>query len=323
MAELRYNPILRDWVMVASHRQKRPNMPKDFCPFCPGSGKVPETYTVYAYDNDFPALSPNPPAPDEFANPLFETAPLHGKCEVVLYSPDHTATLPDLPVWHVRKLVDLWCERFSALRQDKKIKYIMIFENRGELVGVTMPHPHGQIYAYPWLPKKLTEECTSAAGYMKKTGNCLFCDLLRAEIEDSRRVIFRNEAFTVYLPFYSEYPYGVQISTNRHVGTLLDLTDAERDSLAKTLRTTAGMLDSLFDKTMPYMMCLHQAPVNGDDPNYYHFHIEFYPPLRSATQIKWNASSETGAWAHCNPTSPEDKAEELRAAYQKFSEKDS
>jgi len=290
MAELRYNPLLRDWVMVASHRQKRPNMPKDFCPFCPGSGKVPEHYTVYAYDNDFPALSEHPPVPDEFQNPLFQIAPLYGKCEVVLYSPDHTATLPDLSAEHVRKLVDLWCERFSALKQDKKIKYIMIFENRGELVGVTMPHPHGQIYAYPWLPKKLAEECTSASNYMDETGTCLFCDLLKAELEDARRVIFQNDAFTVYLPFYSEYPYGVQIATNRHVGTLLDLTEDEHDVLAITLRETAGMLDALFDQTMPYMMCLHQAPVNCETtPDYYHFHIEFYPPLRSATQIKWNA----------------------------------
>jgi len=319
MAELRYNPILRDWVMVASHRQKRPNMPKDFCPFCPGSGKVPDDYDVYCYDNDFPALSPNPPKPDAFGNPLFETAPLHGKCEVVLYSPDHTATLPDLPLLQIRKLVDLWCDRFAALREDPKTKYILIFENRGELVGVTMPHPHGQIYAYPWLPKKLQEECSSASEYKREHGRCLFCDLLKAEQEDSRRIIFETDHFVCYLPFYSEYPYGVNLMAKRHVQNLSELSDAEKDCLADTLRKTAGMMDSLFDKTMPYMMCLHQAPVNCEEiPDYYHFHIEFYPPLRSATQIKWNASSETGAWAHCNPTAPEEKAEELRAAYARY-----
>lgn len=323
MAELRYNPILRDWVMIASHRQKRPNMPKDFCPFCPGSGKVPEDYLVYAYDNDFPALSQTPPEPESGLSPLFETAPLYGKCEVILYSPNHTATLPDLPVWHVRKLVDLWCERFAALKKDHKIKYIFIFENRGELVGVTMPHPHGQIYAYPWLPKKLQEECASAQEYQAAHNTCLFCDLLAAEQADGRRILFQNAGFCVYLPFYSEYPYGVCIMPKRHVQTLLDLTEAERDLLASTLRETAGMLDALFDQTMPYMMCLHQAPVNAEEPtDYYHFHIEFYPPLRSKTQIKWNASSETGAWAHCNPTAPEEKAEELRAAYQTFQAKE-
>lgn len=323
MAELRFNPVLRDWVMVASHRQKRPNMPKDFCPFCPGSGKVPEQYDVHCYDNDFPALSPNPPEPDAFESPLFETAPLHGKCEVILYSPNHTATLPDLPQWQVRKLVDLWTERFEALSKDPKVRYVLIFENRGELVGVTMPHPHGQIYAYPWLPKKLQEECTSASEYQAEHGSCLFCDLVQAEREDGRRIIFENEHFTVYLPFYSEYPYGVQIMAKRHVQNLAQLTDAEKDCLADTLRKTSGLLDSLFDKTMPYMMCLHQAPVNcEDDPNYYHFHIEFYPPLRSATQIKWNASSETGAWAHCNPTAPEEKAVELREAYERFLKKE-
>ena len=151
MAELRWHPFIKDWVMIASHRQDRPQMPEDWCPFCPESGNVPE-YDVYKYDNDFPALSQNPPEPDPVANAFFRTSEAYGKCEVILYSPQHTVTLPELPEEHVIKLVNLWTERFIELSKDKnKIRFI--FENRGEVVGVTMPHPHGQIYGYPFIPK--------------------------------------------------------------------------------------------------------------------------------------------------------------------------
>ena len=165
MAELRYNPLTNDWVMIASHRQNRPQMPKDWCPFCPGSGKVPDHFTVYEYDNDFPALSQNPPVPDDVATELYQTKEAYGKCEVILYSPNHTITLPELSVSHIRELVDLWTARFCALKQDEKIKYIFIFENRGDVVGVTVPHPHGQIYAYSYVPKKLEVELASSKEY--------------------------------------------------------------------------------------------------------------------------------------------------------------
>ena len=319
MAELRWHPLTQDWVMIASHRQARPQMPKDWCPFCPGSGKVPETYEVYEYDNDFPALSQNPPVPDDVANDFFQTAPAYGKCEVILYSPGHTITLPELPDDHVEKLVGLWQERFQALRADGKIKYVFIFENRGEAVGVTMPHPHGQIYGYSFVPKKLQLEINSAKEYRAKNGKCLVCTMLEEEKKDGRRIIFQNDDFTVFLPFFTEYPYGVYIMSNAHKQYITDFTAKESASLAVTIKHTVGMLDTLFDYKFPYMMCMHNGPVNGEDlSSDYHFHIEFFPPMRSADKIKFNASSETGAWAHCNPTCPEQTAEELRAAYQRY-----
>lgn len=320
MAELRKHPLTNDWIMIASHRQNRPQMPKDYCPFCPGSGKVPDHFDVYKYDNDFPALSQNPPAPDEVADDFFETAPCYGKCEVILYSPEHTITLPELPTEHIRKLVDLWVERFEALSADEKIKYVFIFENRGDVVGVTMPHPHGQIYGYPFLPKKLELEADNAKKHLAEKGKCLFCDMLEHELAFEKRIIFKNDFFTVFLPFFSEYPYGIYIMANRHVSTIAELTDEERTALAETLRLATGTLDSLFGYKFPYMMCMYNAPVNGeDDPSdYYHFHIAFYPPMRSADKIKYNASSETGAWAHCNPTCPESTSVELRKAYERF-----
>lgn len=319
MAELRKHPLTNDWIMIASHRQNRPQMPKDYCPFCPGSGKVPEHYDVYKYDNDFPALSQDPPAPDAVADDFFETAPCYGKCEVILYSPEHTVTLPELPREHITKLVDLWAERYEALSTDEKIKYVFIFENRGDVVGVTMPHPHGQIYGYSFLPKKLELEVDNAKKHYRENGKCLFCNWLDHEVADGRRVIFRNEHFTVFLPFFSEYPYGVYIMSNAHKSNITEFSAEERSCLAETLRQTTGMLDSLFGYKFPYMMCMYNEPVNGEDLSAeYHWHIAFYPPMRSAEKVKYNASSETGAWAHCNPTCPEDTAVELREAHARF-----
>ncbi|MEA4824043.1 MAG: galactose-1-phosphate uridylyltransferase [Clostridiaceae bacterium] len=319
MAELRYHPLTRDWVMVASHRQNRPQMPRDWCPFCPGSGKVPDDYDVLKYDNDFPALSPDPPIPDAVETALYKTAPAYGKCEVILYSPKHTATLPELLIHHVTKLVELWTERFRELSADEKIKYVFIFENRGAAVGTTMPHPHGQIYAYPFIPKKLALETESCRDYYKENGRCLICDMLSDERTDGRRMVFENEDFSVFIPFFCEYPYGIYIVSRSHKQNLTQFNARERENLAVSIRAAVGTLDNLFGFQFPYMMCMHQNPVNsGDYSADYHFHIEFFPPMRAADKIKYNASSETGAWAHCNPTAPEDKAVELREAYRRY-----
>ncbi len=324
MAELRFNPLTNDWVMIASHRQGRPQMPKDWCPFCSGSGKVPNDFDVYKYDNDFPALSQNPPAPDDVKTSFYKVDECYGKCEVILYSPRHTITLPELSNEHVRKLVDLWTERFLELKKDERLKYIFIFENRGDVVGVTMPHPHGQIYGYPFVPKKLELELQSCKDYLEAKNSCMICDMLKDEVQGGDRIIIENDSFYTFLPFYSEYPYGVYIVSKSHKQSIDELSEKEKDDLAKILRETVGTLDSLFDYAFPYMMCMYQAPVNTNEAyGHYHFHIEFFPPMRSADKQKFNASSETGAWAHCNPTCPEEKAAELREAYKKFMDKQS
>lgn len=322
MAELRYNPLLKDWTMVASHRQNRPQMPKDWCPFCPGSGKVPDEFDVLEYDNDFPALMQNPPKPDEVGSSFYKTAEAYGKCEVILYSPKHTATLCELPVKHIRKLVDLWCERYVELSKDKKIKYIFEFENRGEAVGVTMPHPHGQIYGYSKMPLKIKTELNSCKEYYDENKECLICRMNKEEKDFNKRIVIENEDFLAYLPFFTDYPYGIFIVSKRHVSKMIDFTEREKDNFADILKKVSGTFDSLFDKRFPYMMCIHQAPVNspeyGNYDDYYHFHVEFYPPLRSENKIKYYASSEMGAWAACNPRAVEECAVELRDAYNKF-----
>ncbi len=324
MAEMRYNPLTNDWIMIASHRQNRPQMPKNWCPFCPSEDnkKVPKTYDVLKYDNDFPALSQNPPTPDDVKTDFYKTSSAYGKCEVILYSEEHTKTLPELSEEHIRKLVDLWTERFVELKKDENIKYIFIFENRGDVVGVTMPHPHGQIYGYPYVPKKLQLETENSKKYKDETGNCMICDMLKDEMKYGERVVIENDSFCAFLPFFSEYPYGMYIVSKEHKQNLDEFTEKERNDLAKIIRETVGTLDSLFDYAFPYMMCMYQSPVNmGENYEYYHFHIEFFPPMRSKDKQKFNASSETGAWAHCNPTCPEQTAQELKEAYKKFMNK--
>ncbi len=321
MAELRWHPLIKDWVMIASHRQNRPQMPKDWCPFCPGSGRVPDDYIVYKYDNDFPALSQDPPVPDDVPTELYRMAEAYGKCEVILYSPEHTSSLHQFSVEHIEKIIDLWTERFTELKKDEKIKYIFIFENRGEMVGVTMPHPHGQIYGYPFIPKKLELELEACREHHEANGACLLCDMVRDETKSGDRVIFENEDFVVFLPFFSEYPYGIYIVSKGHKQNLTQFDEREKTNLARALKEATGTLDSLFGFPFPYMMCMHQEPVNSEDiSEYYHFHIEFFPPMRAKDKQKFNASSETGAWAHANPTKPEEKAEELRQAHRRFLE---
>ncbi len=322
MAELRWNPILKDWIMVASHRQARPNMPKGWCPFCPGSGKVPESFDVYRYPNDFPALRVDPPVPDDVASgPLFQVAPAYGRCEVLLYSPDHHGTVGGLSDGHAHKLASMWREVFDDMTADPEVKYCFIFENRGAPVGVTMPHPHGQCYGYPFLPKTLERELAAAREHREEKGSCLFCDLLSEERRDGRRMIFENEHFSVYMPFFENVVYGVHLTARRHVPHIGAMSPEELDALGETVRDVAGMYDSLFDTAFPYMMCMHNSPVESRSPGAeacFHFHIEFIPPMRSAGVQQFFASSETGAGAWCNPSCPEDKAEELRAAYRKY-----
>lgn len=319
VSELRFNPLLGDWTMVAANRQKRPDMPKDDCPFCPGSGKVPNQYDVFKYDNDFPVLSHDPSQPSAVATGIYRTAPAYGRCEVILYSSDHHATLPQLSVSHIRKVVDLWTERFAELSADRQHKYVFIFENRGREVGVTMPHPHGQVYAYPYVPGKIRTELAACKTHHDQTGHCLLCDINKEEQKFAQRMLVTTKHFISYLPFFTDYPYGAFISSLRHKANLLSFTDDEKDDLAYILKLVTAGMDHLFDKPFPYMMALHQTPVHdADAADYYHFHIEFYPPLRDRDRVKFLASSETGAWAPANPTAVEDTAVILRNSIQQI-----
>lgn len=313
-SELRWNPLLSEWTAIAAHRQERPQMPKDWCPFCPNSGCVPENYDVYLYANDFPTFaSPAPtPATTGFNSALYRTSPAEGKCDVVLYHPDHNTSLSELSPEHIEKVVALWQRRFEELRSNKSIKYIFIFENKGEVIGVTMPHPHGQIYSFPYVPPKIDVELNSCRQHFQKHGTCLLCDIVSDEIKFQQRLVAQNNSFIAFIPFFARWPYEVHIYSKRHLQYITELSATESKDLAAILKIVTKKYDLLYGFSFPYMMIMHQAPVNNGDYPYYHFHIEFYPPHRSKTKLKYLAGCESGAGTFINDTVPEEKAKELR-----------
>jgi UDPglucose--hexose-1-phosphate uridylyltransferase len=311
MTELRWNPTVREWVSTASHRQHRPQMPTDWCPFCPGSGRVPDDYDVYIYPNDFAAFSIPPPEPAIRGDDFYRVGRSLGKCDVVLYHPDHTTSLPQLPLDHIVKLVRLWRARFSELKAMPGIRYVLIFENKGAVIGVTMPHPHGQIYAFPFIPPRVEREIAAARAHYRRRRRCVFCDILKKERCDGRRIVAENESFTAFIPFYARWPYEVHIFSRRHLGALDEFRPAEERALAEILKWVTLKYDNLFQFSFPYMMLLHQTPARGKY-GFFHFHIEFYPPHRSKEKLKYLASVETGGGSFLNDSLAEEKAEELR-----------
>jgi UDPglucose--hexose-1-phosphate uridylyltransferase len=318
MPEIRYNPLLNTYTMVAANRQKRPNMPKDFCPFCPGSGKVPNVYDVWVYPNDFPTLSLDYEVVDkEMNDELYESKVAKGVCEVILYSSNHTQSLYQLSLQHISKLIETWKTQCELHSQKSEIKYVFPFENRGEEVGVTMPHPHGQLYAYPFVPAKLEIELNNCAQYFEKYKKNMFDSILQSEQKTNERLVYENAHFYCCIPHFTDYPFGVFViakSQKLHHISMFDV--AAISDLAKAIKYITTSFELVYNKPFPYMMCVHQTPVNEaryeNAALYYRFHIEFYPPLRSENAIKWYAGSEMGAGAAANTMFVEDTAKTLR-----------
>lgn len=320
MSELRWNPLLGEWVATATHRQERTFLPPaDFCPLCPTKPggfptEVPESdYDIVVFQNRFPSLRPDPEPPAVEGTQLYPVRPGVGECEVVLYSPHHSGTLADEPVEQIYKLVQVWTDRFHELSAQDFADYIFIFENKGEAIGVTLHHPHGQIYAYPFIPPRVARELEQSLAHHTSTGRCLICDILTEERRDGRRIVAENDSFAAVIPSFARWPYEVHLYSSRHLQALTDMTGAEQKDLAAMLKMVMVAYDQLFDMSFPYMMVLHQRPTDGKDYDHYHFHIEFYPPLRTQTKLKYLAGSETGAGAFINDTLAEEKAAELRS----------
>lgn len=318
MSELRWNPQLREWVIVATHRQDRTyKPPAEFCPLCPTlPGEFPtevpaEDYEIVVFENKFPSLKQPPPAMEVEGSELYPTAPAEGICEVVLYSPRHDSSLAEEPVEQIRNLIEVWTDRYIELGQKPKIEYVFIFENKGDAVGVTLSHPHGQIYAFPFIPPIIERELASALEHQKSTGKCLYCTILAEESKDQVRIVAENEHFTAFVPFFARYPFEVHVYPKRHATSLAELTDEEKDCLAAVMKELLVKYDALFDFSLPYIMALHQAPTKGDYPHY-HFHIEFYPLNRTAQKLKYLAGVESGAGTFVTDMSPEHQAARIR-----------
>ena len=315
MGELRWNPILQEWVIMASHRTKRPLLPKtQDCPFCPGCPEVSGhgKWKALHLPIKFPALMLDPPEPDVESEDLYQVKPAKGVCEVLLYTPDHDIELHQLDSDHIGEIIEMWRSRYEELGSRKDINYVFIFENRGRAIGVTLDHPHGQLYAFPFIPKKIQQELATSKHYMEKRKECLFCTILQKERDDGRRIVYDNLSFTAFLPFYATWPYGVHIYSNRHLQNLLPLSDKEKEDFASMLKIIRSKYDALFGFKLPYVMVFHQSPTDGQEYPYYHFHVEFHPVHRGEKKVKYLAGVELGTNTFINPTNPEEMAKELR-----------
>ncbi|MBF0547940.1 MAG: galactose-1-phosphate uridylyltransferase [Candidatus Riflebacteria bacterium] len=319
MSELRWNPLIGEWLATATHRQDRTFLPPaDFCPLCPTKpGKfeteIPESdFDIAVFENRFPSLRCPPPEPVIGCGELYRVKPGEGVCEVVVYTSNHGSSLSAEPVTRLHKLIRVWTDRFAELERHKCIDYVYIFENKGEVIGVTLHHPHGQIYGYPFIPTLIQRELTQSKSHFDQQNRCLICDILQAEFSDGRRIVAQNNSFAAYIPFFARYPYEVHITAKRHLQALTDFTEKERIDLAILMKSVLQGFDKLFGVSFPYIMAIHQRPTDGKDHDYYHFHIEFYPPLRSAKKIKYLAGSEAGAGMFINDTLAEEKAAELK-----------
>lgn len=287
-------------------------MPADWCPFCPGSPHVPADYDVFLYPNDFPAFSfDNQPFTPSTG--LFVKTGAQGACDVVLYSPNHNLLPSQLSVEQWTKVIGLWTSRSRELFVNPEVAAVSVFENTGVAIGVTMPHPHGQIYAFPFIPPLIKTELASAAEYLQNAGECIYCAILREELAEGARIVASNESFVAFLPFFGRFPTELQLCSRRHFGSLADMNSMESADLAALLSIVRRKYDHLYGFPMPLMMLVRQRPAKGEYP-YFHFHLDFLPIQRSATKIKYLASVESGNGTFLNDTRAEDQALKLRQA---------
>jgi UDPglucose--hexose-1-phosphate uridylyltransferase len=300
VSELRWHPLLEEWVTVAPGRQDRTyHPPVDHCPLCPTKPGQPETeipapdYHIAVFENRFPSYTGE-----------------QGRCEVVCYTPAHDSSLGEQSVEHIQDLIEVWRDRTIELGRLPNVRYVFVFENRGEEIGVTLSHPHGQIYAYPFVPPVIQRELAAESRHMRKTGRCLYCDLLAGE--NGERTVVRDERWIAFVPAFARWPYEVHLAPLQHRGGLADLDETDDESLARTLKNLLQKYDRLFERPLPYVMAMHQRPPKSR-ARHHHLHIEFYPPNRTRDKLKYLAGSEIGAGAFILDARAEDTAAELRA----------
>jgi len=323
-SQLRFDRQTGQWVIIAALRQDRTyKPPPDQCPLCPGpSGVTSEIpapdYDVAVFENRFPSLSGAGSAPFHLptgfgtsAGDLFLFGPGHGRCEVICFSSDHTGSFSQLELPHARLVVDAWRHRTADLMARPGVAHVFCFENRGEEIGVTLTHPHGQIYGYPYLPPRAAMMLREARAHAERTGGNLFTDILAHEVADGSRIIARTELFTAFVPFAARWPVEVHIYPNRFVHNLVDLSDAELDGFAQIYLDMLGRFDRMYLTALPYISALHQYANTAEQREGY-FHVELMSVRRSATKLKFLAGSESAMDAFISDITPESVAQRLR-----------
>jgi UDPglucose--hexose-1-phosphate uridylyltransferase len=301
-SEIRHDVVLDEWVTIASHRQARTHLPPaDECPLCPSRDgrltEVPtEDYDVVVFENRFPS----------FAKKV-------GRCEVVCFTSEHDVPVSKLTPARLRLVLDVWIDRSSAMAELPSVKQVYCFENRGEEIGVTLSHPHGQIYGYPFVTPRTEAMLESARTYRQHTGREVFADRLEQELLDGSRIVATSEHWVAFVPFAARWPVEVHLYPRHAVPDLPSLGEAARDDFPGIYLQLLGALDSLYDAPLPYISGWHQAPLRVDRDLAY-LHLEMFSIKRAADKVKFLAGSESGMGAFVNDITPERAAAMLRDA---------
>jgi UDPglucose--hexose-1-phosphate uridylyltransferase len=319
-SELRFDQTTGQWVIIAAQRQGRTYMPPpDQCPLCPGpSGLTSEVpapaYDVVVFENRFASLSGSDGSPFRLPVPAgdeFLTAPSRGRCEVICFSSDHDGSFAELEFPQAHLVVEAWRHRTADLMARPGIEQVFCFENRGEEIGVTLTHPHGQIYGYPYLTPRTERMLRQAQAHRDRFGTNLFADIVDREVSDGSRIIASDEMFTAFVPFAARWPVEIHIYPNRPVHSLLELDHAGLDGFTRMYSAILNRLDRLYPTPLPYMSALHQYADNAAQREGC-LHVEVMSTRRSATKLKYLASSESAMEAFINDVTPEDVASVLR-----------
>jgi len=325
--EKRWHPLRREWVLYAAHRNSRPwtgeaeEIPDPIpaydpgCYLCPGNGRVggavnPEYDQVFVFDNDHPVVGLN--APDVRSEGFFKNAPASGIARVVCFDPRHNVTASDLTVDQMSKIVSTWKNQSRELGSRPGIESVLIFENKGAICGTSVAHAHCQIYSTDFTFKNVGRVSEAVRAYRSEEGRDLFDDILSAELEDGSRIIEENEGAIAFVPYFARWPYEVWVLPRKRHARCSTLEDSEIACIAKLYRNICRRFDMIFDLSFPYVMCMYQAPFDGDDHQDFHLHFVFMPPLRKPSLRKIPAGADLGGGNFMNDTIPEDTAATLR-----------
>jgi UDPglucose--hexose-1-phosphate uridylyltransferase len=329
----RYNPLTGDWVLVSPHRTQRPwqglvekstPIPQPRydlnCYLCPGNERAqgnrnPDYGSTFVFTNDFAALLPETPLVGCQENLLLRYESEPGTCRVVCFSPRHDLTLAEMSPADIRKVVEVWAQQITDL--GTKNRWVQIFENKGEIMGCSNPHPHGQIWAGSALPKTPAMEDSNQQAYFNRINSVMLLDYVNLELQKGERIVVDNDHWVVVVPYWAVWPYEVLLLPRQHIARLPDSAAVERDALANILKSLLVRYDNLFEISFPYSMGWHGAPTGdfmGNVEKYWQLHAHFYPPLlRSATVRKFMVGYEMLAEPQRDVT-PEQAAERLRSA---------
>lgn len=329
--EQRWHPLRQEWVILAAHRQDRPwrgettdngasRLPEydPDCYLCPGNGRVsgkrnPDYTSTFVFDNDLPCVGSAAPAELETPVGINRNLRAEGVARVICYHPRHDLALAELEPDEIAGLLRVWQEQYRELGRRPEIRQVFIFENKGEVVGVSNPHPHCQLYATNFVFKAIETEIVAGRRHWGETERVLFQDVIAAERQDGRRVLAEVDSAIAFVPYFARYAYEVYVAPKGTYPSIASMSDGEINDLAKVLKRVLVMYDNLWRMPFPYVMALHQAPTDGGQYVGFHFHIEFHPPLRKPNLRKYLGGPEIGGGCFLSDTSPEEKAAELRA----------